>query len=177
MSAQLELILDDDYMGDLAGLSLDEVRSRRAECQAVETGLSYLRRLVQGRLDIVGVELQRRREGTPAADLAALVAELPVVLSDHTRPPGTGRLTMVDVPTVIDEGLQNRLDEIVGGHDVESLPGRTDEEVASLRDDLATFEQEVSALRRRLFERIDALQAEITRRYRTGEASVEELLQ
>jgi hypothetical protein len=35
----------------------------------------------------------------------------------------------------------------------------------------------VSGQRRDLFERIDALQAEITRRYKTGEASVDSLLQ
>ena len=34
----------------------------------------------------------------------------------------------------------------------------------------------MSRRRRSLHERIDALQAEITRRYRTGEASVESLL-
>ena len=40
-------------MDDLATLPLDEVRSRRAALQGDEVGLSYLRRLVQGRLDIV----------------------------------------------------------------------------------------------------------------------------
>ena len=35
----------------------------RTECQEVETGLSLLRRVVQGRLDIVGLELTRRAEG------------------------------------------------------------------------------------------------------------------
>jgi hypothetical protein len=38
------------------------------------------------------------------------------------------------------------------------------------------FENDLSALRRRLHERIDALQAEIGRRYRDGEASVDSLL-
>jgi hypothetical protein len=34
----------------------------------------------------------------------------------------------------------------------------------------------VSDLRRNLFDRIDAIEAELTRRYRTGEASVDSLL-
>ena len=46
-----------------------------------------------------------------------------------------------------------------------------------MADQLAAFEQRVSGHRRDLFERIDALQAEITRRYKTGEASVDSLLQ
>ena len=42
---------------------------------------------------------------------------------------------------------------------------------------LSAYEADVSARRKALFEQIDALQAEITRRYKTGEASVESLLQ
>ena len=44
---------------------LAELRAMRAECQEVETGLSLLRRVVQGHLDIVGLELDaaRRRRG------------------------------------------------------------------------------------------------------------------
>ena len=45
-----------------------------------------------------------------------------------------------------------------------------------MREALDQFEQQVSGRRRELHQRIDALQAEITRRYRTGEASVETLL-
>ena len=40
----------------------------------------------------------------------------------------------------------------------------------------SAHEAELSARRRTLHERIDVLQAEITRRYKTGEASVESLL-
>jgi len=43
-------------------------------------------------------------------------------------------------------------------------------------ESLAGFERTVSALRRTLFDRIDAIEAELTRRYRTGEASVDSLL-
>ena len=70
----------------------------RAECQEVETGLSLLRRLVQGRLDIVGLELTRRLEGGPPTDLADLITKLPEVLSDRTHAPGTGRLPQLMSP-------------------------------------------------------------------------------
>ena len=68
MATDLADLLEPAYLGDLPGRSMDEVRAMRAECQEVETGLSLLRRLVQGRLDIVGLELQppRRRVATPA---------------------------------------------------------------------------------------------------------------
>ena len=72
MAAELDRILSSEYLGDLQRRDMDEVRSMRAECQGIETGLSYLRRMVQGRLDIVGVELQRRRDGGDPHDLSVL---------------------------------------------------------------------------------------------------------
>ena len=175
--SDLDRILSADYQGDLQRRPMDDVRSMRSECQAVETGLSYLRRLVQGRLDIVGMELQRRRDGGEPGDLASLVSRLPEVLSEHSRSPGVGRLPQTMAPGEIDPRLEQQLNEIVEGHDIESLPGLGDDELLALHDALEGFEREVSARRRDVFDRIDALQAEITRRYRTGEATVETLLQ
>ena len=57
------------------------------------------------------------------------------------------------------------------------LPSVDDATLQAMADQLTDFEQRVSGYRRDLFERIDALQAEITRRYKTGEASVDTLLQ
>ena len=44
---------------DLFELSLDELRNRRDRSQAVENTLSYVRRLIHGRLDIVRGEPRR----------------------------------------------------------------------------------------------------------------------
>ena len=177
MASQLDRILSTEYLGDLEQRAMDEVRAMRTECQAVETSLSYLRRMVQGRLDIVGVELLRRRDGGDPTDLSSLISKLPEILSDRTRNPGFGRLPQTMAPGDIDADLEAELDRITAGHDVESLPTLPDEAVTTLREQLEAFEHTVSSRRRELFDRIDALQAEITRRYRTGEASVESLLQ
>ena len=177
LASQLDRVLSPDYLGDLESREMTEVRAMRAECQTVETALSYLRRLVQGRLDIVGVELQRRRDGGDPRDLTNLISQLPEILSDRTRSPGFGRLPQLLAPGEIDADLAAKLDEIVGGNDVHSLPDLSDEAVDEIRAGLESFEHEVSHQRRELFDRIDALQAEVTRRYRTGEASVESLLQ
>src|SRR4051812_2452360 len=149
----------------------------RAECQEIETGLSYLRRLVQGRLDIVGAEQQRRNEGAEPGDLSQLISQLPEILADRTRAPGFGRLPQLMAPGELDPDLTARLDAIVGHHDLETLPSLDDTDLSQMHDALESFEREVSGTRRQLFDRIDALQAEVTRRYRTGEASVESLLQ
>ncbi len=177
MASELDRILSNEYLGDLEQRSLDDVRAMRTECQTIETGLSYVRRLVQGRLDIVGVELQRRHEGGDPGDLSVLIGKLPEILSDRTRNPGFGRLPQLMAPGEADAELEAELQDIVAGHDVESLPSLSDEALGELRERLEEFERTVSAKRRDVFERVDALQAEITRRYRTGEASVESLLQ
>ena len=177
MTSELERILGEVYLGDLAHRSMAEVRSMRAECQEIETGLSYLRRLVQGRLDIVGAELQRRRDGAEPGDLSQLISQLPEILADRTRAPGFGRLPQLMAPGEVDAELTARLDDIVGDHDLETLPGLDDAALGQVHDELEDLEREVSHTRRQLFDRIDALQGEITRRYRTGEASVESLLQ
>jgi hypothetical protein len=65
----------------------------------------------------------------------------------------------------------------MGDHDLETLPTLSDEALHQVHDQLEALEREVSDRRRQFFDRIDTLQAEITRRYRTGEASVESLLQ
>src|SRR5690606_19399725 len=66
---KLEQLTAPAYLAGLTDVPLERVRAMRAECQAVENALSYVRRLAQGRLDIVGAELERRREGGDPADL------------------------------------------------------------------------------------------------------------
>jgi hypothetical protein len=176
MASDLGALLDPGYLGDLPARDMGAVRAMRAECQEVETGLSLLRRMVQGRLDIVGLELQRRAEGGDPDDLPDLIARLPEVLSDRTHAPGVGRLPQMMTPGEMPPELEAELDGIVGTGHLADLPSVDDATLRSMADQLADFEQRVSAHRRDLFERIDALQAEITRRYKTGEASVDSLL-
>ena len=147
----------------------------RFECQEVETSLSLLRRVVQGRLDIVGLELTQRSEGGSGA-LADIIARLPEVLSDRTRTEGPGRLPTLLAPGEIEPELQHRLDELAPPGRLAGPDSMSDEELQQMAASLEGFEHDVSAMRRSLFERIDALQAEITRRYREGEASVDSLL-
>jgi hypothetical protein len=169
-------ILDPAYLDGMEGRPIEDIRAMRGECQDVETGLSYLRRVVQGRLDIVDAELARRRGGGDAADLSDLIEQLPSILSDHLRAPGNGRLPSSIGPGRPDEELEAKLDALVAEANLDAITELDEANLAQARDALATLEGEVSARRRALFDRIDALQAELTRRYKSGEASVESLL-
>jgi anti-sigma-K factor RsiG len=176
MSENNERMLSPDYLTGLQGRPIDEVRAMRADCIEVETGLSYLRRMVQGPLDIVSHELARRAKGEGAADLATVIAELPETLGDVPRPPGTGRLTQTLEPTLVDPDLDRELDQLVGNARLSEVGRMAEAELSALANQLRTYESKVSDRRKVYFEVIDALQAEIARRYRDGEASVEALL-
>ena len=170
-------LLADDYLGDLQTRPMDDIRAMRTECQEAEVGLSYVRRLAQGRIDIVAAELRRRAEGGPPGDLASLIEQLPQILAEHTRPPGPGRLPTLLAPSQDQEAeAASELDAIIDAGRLAALPELTDDEVRGLVDELTEYERSMSERRHLLHERIDALQAELTRRYKTGEASVESLL-
>ena len=177
MATDLADLLDPAYLGDLPRRSIDDVRAMRSECQEVETGLSLLRRLVQGRLDIVGVELARRAEGGDPGDLADLIARLPEVLSDRTPPPASVGFRRSWRPARSPPELEAELDAIVGPGHLADLPSVDDDRPPVDGRGAGGLRGEGVGHRRDLFERIDALQAEITRRYKTGEASVDSLLQ
>jgi len=59
---------------------------------------------------------------------------------------------------------------------LDSLPSLSDEEVKAMAARFSELEHEVSERRRALFSRIDALQAELARRYKSGEANVGSVL-
>jgi len=162
-----------DLLDGLDVLTLDEVRERRAACQDRESGLSYVRRLAQGRLDIVTHEVTRRRDGMVDEDV---VAGLTAALADRITAPGNGHLPSSFGPGEVDPELIAALDAVATPALVSDPRAMTDEDLRSATEGLEAFEREVSDMRRAMFERIDALQAEVVRRYQTGEASVDNLL-
>jgi len=176
MPGALEDVLAADYLGDLASRPIEELRAMRAECHEVETGLSYLRRVVQGHLDIVGMELTRRAAGGEPADVGDLVDQLATVLADRTLAPGVGRLSQLLAPAALDPALEADLDALVGGGSTVDLSTRDDAELRTLVEGLTVLEARLSTHRQALFGPLDALQDEIARRYRTGEATVDSLL-
>lgn len=176
MSSTLDRVTDADYLGDLAGLPIEEIRSKRDECQAVETGLSYLRRMIQGHHDLVASEAANRARGEGSESLIDLIAHLPDILADRDRPPGTGRLPQSLGTGDVDPALEAEVDSVFGPGDVSAMDQVSDTDLAAASERLAALERRVSDHRRVLFDRLDALQAELARRYKSGEASVESLL-
>jgi hypothetical protein len=174
---RLDAILAPDYLEGLTAISMEELRNRRSECQTVEVSLSYSRRVVQGRLDIVLAELKHRQDGT-TSDLHSLVEQLPEILSERVHAGGFGRMSAFMAPGAdeLDPALAARIDAVADDRRLGNLTGASRDEVESLIDELRQLEVEISAQRKALFERIDTLQDELVRRYKSGEADPTSLL-
>ena len=165
----VERITDEAYAQNLAEKSMDELRAMREECKEGENELSFERRLVQARTDILGAELQRRTSG----EGEDLVHKLPEILKTEgvlepdrplpSRAPDFSIPRNVDVP-------RRRVEEIAGEQTLARLPSIQTEEIRSIISTLETHERQLSARRKRVHEVMDAIQSEIVRRYRSGEA-------
>ena len=95
---------------DLQQVPIGDIRSERTALISEETGLSYLRRMVQGPLDIVRRERELRSAGT-TSDLASMVEGLPDVLADGARTGGNGRLSAELEPHEIDPDFEAERDQ------------------------------------------------------------------
>ena len=155
---------------DPSELTLTDLRAQRASLQAQDDAISYVRRLVQARIDLVLDERNRRVSGSNSN----VSDDLATILGRHL----TGGPARPPRPTedASEHPLAIELDELcrsLGAHHVAELD---DAELDTLCRSLETFEHARSQERRGLFTRLDALSAELVRRYRDGEASVDGLL-
>jgi anti-sigma-K factor RsiG len=170
---RIDRVLAADYLEGIAGLPLDQVRTMRREAEQEEVDLSYLRRLVQGRLDILRAEL-RRRSGESAGDL---VDELPQILTDEgvtSSPRGMGRHSALE-PSRADSHRRH-VEQLVADVDISDLGSHDEESLQRCVQTLEREEHEVSQSRRSVQTVMDACTAEMTRRYREGDADVSDLL-
>jgi hypothetical protein len=131
------------FTADLDNLALDELRERRRVCDDLNSELSYYRRLLHGRLDLLGFEL-RRRSGE---ETRSLIEALPEILADSGEPhrESMPKNLPIELP---DMGERRRAID------------------RALDDDFLAH----------LHDALTAILEELTRRYRDGSATVDELL-
>jgi hypothetical protein len=158
---------------DLSALSLPELRTLRRDAQQDEADLSYVRRLLQGRIDILRAELARR--GGTAAPEDGFVKRLTAILTDA---PAAQRSSArhVTVGTPQGEEYRRLAAQMLGEVELSDPQARTDEELTTVLTRLARYERHISHRRRTLQRTTDHCTKEIARRYREGEAQVEDLL-
>ncbi|MGW7265715.1 RsiG family protein [Streptomyces sp. NPDC054842] len=163
---------------ELTVLGLPELRTLRRDAQRDEADLSYVRRLLQGRIDILRAELARRG-GLPAPPgllaVPSLVDRLPEILTDApARHRSSARHVTVGTPH--GEEYRRLAADMLSEVELSDLEARTDDELNDGMGRLVRYEQQVSRRRQRLQRTADDCSAEIARRYREGEAQVDDLL-
>ncbi|MFF8944582.1 aerial mycelium formation protein [Streptomyces sp. NPDC014864] len=195
---------------DLTVPSLPELRTLRRQAQRDEADLSYVRRLLQGRIDILRAELARRGPARPApagtaracgagqapeaggrtgesgalgrrsgtgseSGPGSVVERLAEILRDApARQRSSARHVTLGPPH--SEEYRRLAAEMLGEVELSDLGARTDLELNAAMGRLVRYEQQVSRRRQRLQRTADDCSAEIARRYREGEAQVDDLL-
>lgn len=180
MTPELDVVTDPSFLANLVERDMDELRAVRSRCQSLENSLSYVRRLIQGRVDIVGGELQRRREGGDEGNTSELIGRLPDILSEGSRVgggPGAVRPpSSLEPDPEVTSQLEAKLETILAADDLGNVSTIPEEALMSGLTELNALEDEVSNSRRSLHGIIDTVQGEVTRRYTTGEATIDGLL-
>jgi hypothetical protein len=170
---RIDRVLDEQFLEGLADRPLDDVRQMRVDANQEETDLSYLRRLIQGRLDILRAELARRT----GDESRTLVDMLPSILAEEAgtaAPRGLGRHVATE-PSRTDSH-RRYVEALVADVDLSDTAAHDEATLNRLLGVLEHEENEVSARRRAVQHVMDACTTEIARRYREGDADVADLL-
>jgi len=161
----VQRVLAPAFLVDSDEAELEALYTRRDELHRIEGQVSYVRRLAQGRIDILCAELERRERGGDPQDLTELIRRIPDVMGGGETVPSTRGGDALNP----DDSFVAQIDAVVGPSTFLALP----EYGAAVIDGpviaLEGFERQVSATRRLLHERIDLLQCEIARRFRDAE--------
>jgi hypothetical protein len=159
---RLDRVLEPGYLDGLADRSVDEVSTMKAECTDLETEISFIRRLAQGRIDILDAERDRRANGGSLEDL---IGSLSKILADEgPRPtPSQAHLPQRMAPSPEIEWTRG-LEPLVGDSTLVRLPDLSDAELADTREQLTSLERDVSSKRRALHDVLHTLEMELAER-------------
>lgn len=166
---RIDRVLDPAFRQDLHDLGDDELRERRDDAQQEEVDLSYLRRLLHGRLDMLEDERAHRTGerpaplGASARSDAELVQALTRVLTDEQRSTrGSGRFLTVE-PSRVGESRRGP-ERVISDLGLSAPAELGDADLSAGLTRLREVERTVSASRRAVQEVEQALTDELSRR-------------
>jgi len=165
-SARAARVLDHDFASDLTNLSTDEIRARRDEARAERDYVSYLRRLIQSRQDMLTAEREAR--GRPGQFRAPLAE----VLSGEGNSDSRGEAVHLQLPPEDMAAADARVSEILAEEAFANPKELTDEQLDGMVAMLHEEEQAVSSDRAGVIRALDKLQEELKRRYREDPSQI-----
>jgi hypothetical protein len=169
---RIDRVLAPDFSTGLGALGLAEVRARRDDAAQEETDLSYLRRLLHARIDLVRAEQRRRRDG----GTAPVVADLARILAVNAVGPATGSGRHQTLQPSRGEAHRRHVEALVADADLSDVGSLSAQQLEDALAAYCTEEAAVSQRRREVQQVVDTCNAEIGSRYASGTASVDELL-
>ena len=159
---RIDRIRDPSYLDGIEGQSLENVRALRDECMAEREYLSLLRRLVQGRAEILKAELASRGTG----DARPLVERLSEILASDQPVTSRGEAMKVSLPEEEMLLARRRIERLVADAGISDPSELDDDQLEEAVEVLAGEEREVSTQRGDVHRVLDALQDELKRRYK-----------
>lgn len=166
---RIDQVLAEGFTDGLGQFDDDEVRRRRNLARVELEYLSFLRRLLQGRRDILRDELDRRRSG---GDAQPVVERVVSVLSEGSRGPSRGEALVVPLP---DEELalaRRRVERLLSDAHLSDLGALSDQDLEGAVRRIEEEERGVSSTRTQVIQVLDLLQAEMKRRLRETHGSL-----
>jgi anti-sigma-K factor RsiG len=160
---RIDHVLEPGFTDDLASMDTDEVRRRRDLARGEREYLSFLRRLLQGRRDLLRDELDRRKTGGERQPVMERVVS---VMSEGTRGPSRGEAPVMPVPEDEIAMARRRVERLISDAHLSDLEALSDEELGEAVGRIDQEEREVSDARGRVIEVHDVLQEEMKRRLR-----------
>lgn len=169
---RIDRVLGEGYLHDLDRLSIATVRERRDEAAQEETDLSFLRRMLHARIDIVRAEQTRRSRGGHGS----VIDQLATILAKNaiSAPAKPGRYQRLE-PTRTSE-RRRQAEALIADAGLSDVASLSPDALAECLNAYRAEEESVSARRHQVQSVVDALNAEIAARYAAGVASVDELL-
>jgi hypothetical protein len=171
---RIDQATDPAFTEGLEELPLAEIRSRRTMLDGLDTELSYYRRILHGRLDLLDFELRRRR----GEETRSVIEALPQILADGASGKSSNPLDRelsIETPEFAGVG-RREVDKALADDFLAHLPTIEELELVQIREGLAEAEADVSQKRRAVYDAYDVITAELTKRYRDGVADVADLL-
>ncbi|HEY2223522.1 aerial mycelium formation protein [Actinomycetospora sp.] len=172
---RIDRVLDPGFLAEIGDRSLDELRAMRDDAAQEETDLSYLRRLLHARMDIVRFEEHRRADGGEDGDGSVMDA-LPRILADNAIGPAAGRGRHQTVEPSRAESHRRHVEALLADTGLSDVATLTDAELTESAEAYAAEEASVSDHRIRVQQVMDACNDEIGGRYKDGSASIDDLL-
>ncbi|HEX2026253.1 MAG TPA: aerial mycelium formation protein [Actinomycetota bacterium] len=160
---RIDQVLEQGFTEDLGAMDTDEVRRRRDLARGEREYLSFLRRLLQGRRDLLRDELDRRKTG---GERQPVVERVVSVMSEGTRGPSRGEAPVMPLPEDEIAMARRRVERLVSDAHLSDLEALSDDELGEAVGRIDQEEREVSDARGRVIEVHDVLQEEMKRRLR-----------